>query len=90
MALVEAVQAGGGQVFVFSTRHQSGKQLQDFTGIAAILRFPMPELEEEDPAELLAKLEVSSWHHHLQWRAQALGVVVLHIVDGSDVCGNIR
>lgn len=58
MALVEAVQAGGGQVFVFSTRHQSGQQLQDFTGIAAILRFPMPELEEEDPAALLAALEI--------------------------------
>lgn len=58
VALVESVQAGGGQVFVFSTRHQSGKQLQDFTGIAAVLRFPMPELEEQDPAELLAALEI--------------------------------
>jgi protein pelota len=58
VSLVESVQAAGGQVLVFSTRHQSGKQLQDFTGIAAILRFPMPELEEQDPAELLAALEI--------------------------------
>lgn len=58
VALVEAVQAAGGAVHEFSARHESGKQLQDFTGIAAILRFPMPDLEEEDPATLLAALEL--------------------------------
>jgi protein pelota len=57
--LVEDVQASGGQVHIFSSRHQSGKQLQDFSGLAAILRFPMPELEEQDPAELLAELHIS-------------------------------
>lgn len=57
---MESIQGGGGEVFIFSTQHQSGKQLQDFTGIAAILRFPMPELEEQDPVELLAALEISN------------------------------
>eukprot|EP00892_Ulva_mutabilis_P009042 jgi/Ulvmu1/650/UM010_0021.1 len=58
VALVESVQEGGGKVYEFSSRHESGKQLQDFSGIAAVLRFPMPELEEEDPATLLAALEI--------------------------------
>lgn len=58
VALVETVQEGGGKVFVFSTRHESGKQLEDFSGVAAVLRFPLPELEEEDPAVLLAAMEL--------------------------------
>lgn len=58
MAVVEAVEAAGGAVHEFSSRHESGKQLQDFTGVAAILRFPMPDLEEEEPATLLAALEI--------------------------------
>lgn len=58
MKVVEAVEDSGGKVFEFSSRHESGKQLQDFSGVAAILRFPMAELEEEDPAVLLAALEI--------------------------------
>jgi stalled ribosome rescue protein Dom34 len=58
VALVESVQSGGGQVFIFSSRHESGKQLMAISGIAAILRFPMPDLEDQDPAELLAALEI--------------------------------
>jgi len=44
--LVESVKAGGGEVFVFSVMHISGEQLQQLTGIAAILRFPLPDLED--------------------------------------------
>lgn len=44
--LVESVKAGGGEVFVFSVMHVSGEQLQQLTGIAAILRFPLPDLED--------------------------------------------
>lgn len=44
--LVESVKAGGGEVYVFSSKHVSGEQLGQLTGIAAILRFPLPDLED--------------------------------------------
>jgi len=34
----------GGDVKIFSSMHVSGEQLAQLTGVAAILRFPMPEL----------------------------------------------
>uniref|UniRef100_A0A1A9UMU1 Protein pelota homolog n=2 Tax=Glossina TaxID=44049 RepID=A0A1A9UMU1_GLOAU len=46
--LVENVRDAGGDVKIFSSMHISGEQLTQLTGIAAILRFPMPELEESD------------------------------------------
>lgn len=56
--LVESVEASGGKVFIFSARHESGKQLSDLSGVAAVLRFSMPELEDEDPAELMRRLQL--------------------------------
>jgi len=44
--LVESVKDAGGAVHVFSSMHVSGEQLSQLTGIAAILRFPLPELED--------------------------------------------
>ena len=58
VALVEGVEAAGGRVFIFSARHESGKQLSDLSGVAAVLRFSMPELEDEDPAELMRRLQL--------------------------------
>ncbi|GMH35858.1 hypothetical protein BSKO_03726 [Bryopsis sp. KO-2023] len=50
--LVDDVRSGGAKVFVFSAAHFSGEQLNLLTGIAAILRYPLPELEDmEIPAE---------------------------------------
>lgn len=49
VALVETVQGIGGDVHVFSTQHESGKQLKDMSGIAAVLRFPMPQLNDLEP-----------------------------------------
>ncbi|KAJ3681205.1 hypothetical protein LUZ60_015694 [Juncus effusus] len=46
--LVEAVKDSGGTVHIFSSMHVSGEQLQQLTGIAALLRFPLPELEDLD------------------------------------------
>lgn len=43
--LVESVKNSGGDVKIFSTLHVSGEQLNQLTGIAAILRFPLPETE---------------------------------------------
>ncbi|XP_075969786.1 pelota mRNA surveillance and ribosome rescue factor [Anticarsia gemmatalis] len=48
VALVDSVRENGGEVRIFSSMHVSGEQLDQLTGIAAILRFPMPELEDSD------------------------------------------
>jgi protein pelota len=49
--LVESVRERGGTVYVFSTMHVSGQQLQQVSGVAAILRYPLPDLDElEDVA----------------------------------------
>ncbi|XP_043485107.1 protein pelota [Leptopilina heterotoma] len=45
--LIEGVRDSGGDVKMFSSMHISGEQLDQLTGVAAILRFPMPELEDE-------------------------------------------
>lgn len=46
--LVESVRDSGGEAKIFSSMHISGEQLSNLTGVAAILRFPMPELEDDD------------------------------------------
>lgn len=53
VALVEEVRAQGGEVAIFSSMHESGKQLNNLTGIAAILTWPMDveEVEEEEARE---------------------------------------
>ena len=48
MALVDAVRGAGGEALVFSSMHVSGEQLNQLSGIAAILRFPLPDLEEQE------------------------------------------
>ena len=47
VALLDAVLEHGGKVFKFSSLHVSGEQLDKFTGVAATLRFPLPEIDEE-------------------------------------------
>ena len=53
VALTESVRAHGGVVRVFSSLHVSGEQLAQVSGIAAVLRFPMPEevVVAEDAAD---------------------------------------
>ena len=46
--LVDDVREYGGEVKIFSSMHVSGEQLEQLTGICAILRFPMQELEDSD------------------------------------------
>lgn len=41
--LVESVRANGGVVRIFSSMHVTGERLNQCTGVAAILRFPLPE-----------------------------------------------
>ncbi len=47
-ALVEEVEKGGGEALIFSAAHASGEQLDQLTGVAAVLRFPLPELADEE------------------------------------------
>ncbi|XP_010551095.1 PREDICTED: protein PELOTA 1 [Tarenaya hassleriana] len=44
--LVESVKGSGGEAYIFSSMHISGEQLAQLSGIAAILRFPLPDLED--------------------------------------------
>ena len=45
--MVDEVKEFGGEVKIFSSMHVSGEQLEQLTGICAILRFPMQELDED-------------------------------------------
>uniref|UniRef100_A0A7S1KN67 Protein pelota homolog n=1 Tax=Percolomonas cosmopolitus TaxID=63605 RepID=A0A7S1KN67_9EUKA len=40
--LVESVKRNGGNVHIFSSLHASGDRLKSMTGVAAILRYPLP------------------------------------------------
>ncbi|KZT20415.1 pelota [Neolentinus lepideus HHB14362 ss-1] len=55
VGLVEAVKEKGGEVIIFSSMHESGQQLNQLTGIAAILTFPLDvevvEAEEREARE---------------------------------------
>lgn len=53
VALVESVRERGGTVYVFSTMHVSGQQLQQVSGVAAILRYPMPDLVSRNPSHFI-------------------------------------
>ncbi|KAJ3124438.1 hypothetical protein HK100_011236 [Physocladia obscura] len=50
IALVEHVKSLGGTVMIFSSLHTSGEQLKNLTGVAAILNFPLQDLEDEAEA----------------------------------------
>ncbi len=47
-ALSADVAGTGGNVHVFSTHHPSGEQLASMGGVAALLRYPLPEMDMED------------------------------------------
>jgi len=51
--LTEDVKAYGGEVFIFSSMHESGQQLNQLTGIAALLNYPLDieVVEEEERQE---------------------------------------
>ncbi len=44
--LVESVRENGGKVYIFSALHVTGVQLNQLSGIAAILRYPLPDLDQ--------------------------------------------
>ncbi|KAF7818703.1 protein PELOTA 1-like [Senna tora] len=44
--MVKSVKKGGGKALVYSSMHVSAEQLAQLTGVAAILRFPLPYLDD--------------------------------------------
>merc|ERR1712083_1145216 len=46
--MTETVKEMGCTVHIFSSQHVSGEQLAQLSGIAGILRFPLPELDDID------------------------------------------
>jgi len=56
--LVADVEAAGGEVRVFSSAHVSGEQLSQITGVAALLRFPIPDMDEA------SAVYATTVHHH--------------------------
>lgn len=48
VGLVESCKEAGAKVRIFSDQHVSGAQLAQMSGVAAILRFPLPMLNEID------------------------------------------
>lgn len=46
IGLVDSVKRSGGKALVLSSMHVSGEQLTMLTGIAAILRFPVPDIDD--------------------------------------------
>ena len=45
--MVQAIRSSA-EVLVFSSQHVSGEQLEQLSGIAAVLKFPCPELDDVD------------------------------------------
>jgi protein pelota len=46
--LIDSVKHSGGKVYKFSSLHVSGEELNNYTGIAATLRFPLFEEHEHE------------------------------------------
>lgn len=51
IAMVESVRDTGGEVAIFSSLHEAGKQLEAITGIACLLSYPLPELEDIESSD---------------------------------------
>ena len=49
--MVDKVKETGGNVKIFSSLHISGEQLDQLSGICALLRFPMAEIEDTDDSD---------------------------------------
>lgn len=50
--IIDQVLKFGGNVFKFGSRNVSGVELDQYTGIAAILRFPVPELQNIESVDI--------------------------------------
>ena len=59
VALVDKVKEEGGEARILSSEHESGKRLDVLGGIAAILTYPMEDLDEGEEEEEVEEEEVS-------------------------------
>jgi len=57
------VRESGGTVYVFSALHVSGQQLGQVSGVAAILRYPLPDLDELELEYEAAMMEADEKEH---------------------------
>ena len=48
---MDSVEINGGKTLVFSTLHSLGEELDQLTGIACILKYPLPDLDEDNNEE---------------------------------------
>lgn len=48
LKLVDSIEQMGGKVLVFSALHNSGEELDKLTGLACILKYPLPDLDEDE------------------------------------------
>ncbi|CAK9436306.1 uncharacterized protein LODBEIA_P08640 [Lodderomyces beijingensis] len=46
--LCETAKSMGAKVYIFSSLHESGIQLNQLTGVAALLKYPVPDLDDSD------------------------------------------
>ncbi len=46
--LVESTKEFGGEVTIFSDANEGGKRLESLSGVAAILTYPLPDLDEDE------------------------------------------
>ncbi|AJT08839.1 ALS_1a_G0047800.mRNA.1.CDS.1 [Saccharomyces cerevisiae] len=51
LKLMDSVESNGGKALVLSTLHSLGEELDQLTGIACILKYPLPDLDEDDGEE---------------------------------------
>jgi len=51
VSMVDSVRDMGGDVKIFSSLHVSGEQLDQLSGVCALLRFPMAEIEDTDDSD---------------------------------------
>ncbi|CAI4036099.1 hypothetical protein SMKI_14G3160 [Saccharomyces mikatae IFO 1815] len=47
LQLMDSVESNGGKTLVLSTLHSLGEELDQLTGIACILKYPLPDLDED-------------------------------------------
>jgi hypothetical protein len=65
--LVEEVRAAGGAVHMFSAMHGSGEQLKQLTGVAAVLRYGMDDMEDMPVEEDVLMEDVEQDEKKLEW-----------------------
>ncbi|KAI5860490.1 hypothetical protein GGS23DRAFT_599308 [Durotheca rogersii] len=55
VAMVDKVKEDGGEARILSSDHESGQRLEALGGIAAVLTYPMPDLDEDEDEDAAAE-----------------------------------